>query len=162
MRSGILSPGCLPAALLLWSGCARGTPPRAPGVPFDPEALKPGDRVGTLVVDSRDVRLALDSIWVGTVRFRGELTLDGRTMRHPDSDVVAHCFEADSVSAAGIPRWAGDQRRPWFCFSNPDAAAGTLGPASEGGTATIVIDEFTIHRGLSDEVNSARFVRAIR
>jgi hypothetical protein len=25
--------------------------------------------------------------------------------------------------------------------------------------ATVVIDRFTIHRGLSDEVNSARFVR---
>jgi hypothetical protein len=37
-----------------------------------------------------------------------------------------------------------------------------LGPPSEGVPATIVIDQFTIHRGHSDEVNSARFVRLVR
>ena len=66
------------------------------------------------------------------------------------------------MSAARLPRWLGDERRPWFCFENRDAAARALGPPSEGVQATIVIERFTIHRGGSDEVNSASFVRLVR
>jgi hypothetical protein len=118
-------------------------------------------QVGDVVADSLAVRVALDSTWVGTVRFTGELILSGQTLRHFDADSRALCFEADSASAARMPRWAGDERRPWFCFENQAEAVRVLGPPSEGVQVTIAIEAFTIHRGLSDEVNSARFVRVI-
>lgn len=141
----------------------HGTP--RPGIRFDPSTVKNGSSVGTLVLDSIVARQAVaDSTYVGTARFRGTIELSGWTMRHPDPDAyrVVTCFEADSVSAARLPRWKGDERRLWFCFSNRADAAQALGPPSEGVPATIVIDQFTIHRGLSDEVNSARFLRLTR
>jgi hypothetical protein len=109
------------------------------------------------VVDSIAAQRAIDSSWVGTARFGGEINLDGALTRHPDSDVRDVCFEADSASAARMPRWAGDERRAWFCFSNSDEARRLL-PADTG-HARIVVDRFTINRNLSDAVNSARLLR---
>lgn len=141
----------------------HGTP--RPGIRFDPTKVKRGTSVGALVVDSLFTQLAIvDSTWVGTARFRNEIELSGWTLRNPDPDLYRQltCFEADSSSAARLPRWEGDERRAWFCFANRMQAAQALGPPSEGVPATIVIDRFTIHRGHSDEVNSARFVRLVR
>jgi hypothetical protein len=139
-------------------------PPR-PGIRFDPAALRPGTRVGALVAESVTARhTPMDSTYVGTAHFRGEIELSGQTMRHPDPDMrgKAICFEADSLSAARLPRWEGDERRPWFCFTNEAEARRALGPPSDGVGATVVVDRFTIHRGLTDEVNSARLVRVVR
>ena len=139
----------------------RSGPPR-PGIRFDASTLRSGDRVGTLVVESIDARLTpIDSSHVGTARFRGEVELTGATMRHPDADERSRlvCFEADTASAARLPRWPGDERRPWFCFDNQADARRALGPPSDGVRARIVIDRFTIHRGFSDEVNGARLAR---
>ncbi len=141
----------------------HGTP--RPGIRFDPAKLHRGMSVGSLVADSVAASVALtDLSYVGTARFNGEIQLKGWTLRHPDPDLhrVVTCFEADSSSAARLPRWAGDERRTWFCFSNRAEAARALGPPSEGVPATIVVDEFTIYRGLSDEVNSSRLVRLVR
>lgn len=136
-----------------------------PGIRFDASALHRGQSVGVLVADSIDVRLAIvDSTYVGSVRFRGTIELTGWTLLYPDSDLRRSltCFEADSASAARLPRWMGDERRGWFCFTNRSEARRALGPPSEGVPATIVIDDFTIYRGHSDEVNSARLVRLVR
>jgi hypothetical protein len=136
-----------------------------PGVRFDPALLQPGARVGELIVQAVDVhQTAVDSSHVGTVRFIGAIELSGLTLRHPDADLanVALCFEADSTSASRLPRWSGDERRPWFCFENRAEAARALGAPSEGVSATLVVERFTIHRSLSDAVNSARFVRLLR
>ena len=141
----------------------HGTP--RPGIHFDPAELKRGMRVGSLTLDSIYSQLTVvDSTRVGMARFRGEIELSGWTLRNPDPDLYRQltCFEADSSSAARLPRWKGDERRAWFCFSNRVEAARALGPPSEGVPATIVIDQFTIHRGLSDEVNSARLVKLVR
>ena len=149
-------------AVLAISACAGSAsePAGRPGIRFDPSMLRTGDRVGTLVADSVVAGLTpVDSTYVGTARFRGEIELTGATLRHFESDVQAICFEADSASAARLPRWRGDERRPWFCFENEAEARRALGPPSTGVRATIVIDRFTIHRGLSDEVNAARLVR---
>lgn len=128
------------------------------GIRFAPNDIDVGTRIGELVVDSMEVNRAVDSSWVGTARFSGELTLSGRFMRHFDSDVDAICFEADSTSASRMPRWAGDTRRPWLCFADATEARRQL-PTTWDVPATVVIDRFTIHRGLSDQVNSARLVR---
>jgi hypothetical protein len=132
---------------------------RVAGILFDPMSVRRGDRIGELTLDSIEVRTAHDSTRVGTARFSGPLTLTGRAIRHFDSDATEPCFEADSASAAKLPRWRGDERRAWFCFENQAEARRALGPVSDSSEKSIVIDRFTTHRGMSDEVNSARFVR---
>ena len=161
---------------VLAAGCDRGNPPRSSGdtprpdtsdprphrggVRFDPSRIAIGDRIAGLVVDSVTLRRAYDSTLLGTVRFRGEVALTGRTMRHHDHpDVRVVCFEADSSSAERLPRWADDERRTWFCFDDRLRAERLLAPAGVERDASVVIDRFTIHRGMSDEVNSARLVR---
>ena len=156
---GMPSPAGGAAIDVVTPGTAR------PGIRFDPSILRRGNRIGTLFVDSIDVHRAIDdSTWTGTVRFRGEIALNGWTLRHPEPDLyrVLTCFEADSASAAQLPRWSGDERRAWFCFSNRAEAARTLGPPSEGIPATIIVDEFTIHRSPPDVVNSVRLLRLVR
>jgi hypothetical protein len=134
-------------------------------VRFNPATLRPGTRIGELVVESVTAeRTPADSTYVGVAKFRGSIELTGWTLRHPDADAQDNpiCFEADSTSAGRLPRWSGDDRRPWFCFVNHADAARALGPPSEGVPATIVIDHFTIYRGLSDQVNSAELMRLVR
>lgn len=148
----------------------RAALPRAPeiltgnrvaGIAFDPLAIRAGDSIGSLTLNSIGVRIALDSTRVGTARFHGQVELSGWTKRNHDADLrdVDVCFEADSTSAAQMPRWRGDERRAWFCFENRTEAKRMLGPPSDSTPATVIIDRFNIHRGLSDEVNSARLVR---
>jgi hypothetical protein len=106
------------------------------------------------------VGLVLDSIhrertppgeWVGTARFTSMITINGRTVRHPDGDDYPFpCFEADSASARPLPRWAGDERRPWFCFENREHARLHFGGVARNQPATIRIDQVTVHRNLSD------------
>ena len=130
-----------------------------PGIRFDPATAIPGDRIGELVLDTIQAQPTIvDSTYVGVARFRGSMELTGRRMEHPDADLreVEVCFEANPATARHLPRWLHDERRPWFCFTNgADAEAALTGQ----GEVTIVIDQFTIHRGLTDAVNSARFVR---
>jgi hypothetical protein len=134
-----------------------------PGVRFDPATLRAGTPVGQLIADSvAAARAVVDSTYVGVARFRGQLELNGWTRRHPDTELSEICFEADSASAAQLPRWSGDERRSWFCFVNRAEAARALGPPSDSIPATVVIEQFTINRGLSDQVNAARFVRLVR
>jgi hypothetical protein len=117
-----------------------------------------------LVVDSVHARRTIvDSTWVGLARFRGQIELSGRTITHFDADLrhESVCFEADSASAARLPRWLHDKRRSWFCFANPQDAARALGPPGTEVDASIIIEDLVIHRGLSDEVNSAHFVERV-
>lgn len=130
-----------------------------PGIRFDPARARPGDRIGDLILDSIQAQPTIvDSTLVGVARFRGSIELTGRRMEHPDADLraVEVCFEADAASAARLPRWLHDERRPWFCFTNGADAEGAL---AGQGAVSIVVDQFTINRSLTDAVNSARFVR---
>lgn len=136
-----------------------------PGIRFDPGRLRQGDAVGDLVADSVAARRsAVDSTHVGSVTFRGRLQLSGRLMEHPEADLreTVVCFEADAASAGRMPRWRHDARRPWFCFVNPADARRALAPSDSVTSMTIVIEGFTIHRGLTDEVNTARFAHRVR
>lgn len=139
-------------------------PPR-PGIRFDPSTLRPGQRVGEVVADSISAqRTIVDSTWVGSARFIGQVELTGRLFPHPDADLRGSttCFEADSLSEARLPRWAADERRPWFCFENRAQAEGAISEEGADALLTIAIDRFTIHRNLSDAVNSALFLRLVR
>ena len=152
-----------PASTLTPPAAVIDSGPLRPGIRFNPETAKPGLKVGTLVLDTIDAQVAaVDSVWVGVARFRGELTLSGQTIKHFEPDARAVCFEADNTSAAQLPRWEGDNRRAWFCFENLERAAQLIAPPDSGRKATVIIDRFVIHRGLSDQVNSARLVRVIR
>ena len=136
-------------------------PPGA--VIFDPPALRRGDRVATLVVDTLRVDRTGDGAeWVGMVRFAGEIELTGTTIPHIDPEARAVCFEADSATAARLPRWPNDERRSWFCLTNEAEASRTLAPPGRMLPATIVIDDFTTVRSFTDAVNEARLVRVVR
>ena len=131
------------------------------GVVFDPATIKPGARVGALVVDSATTTfIERDSTWIGSVRFLGEVELTGRTIKHFDADSRAVCFEADSASAMRLPRWQRDSRRPWFCFDDTARAEELLGPPGLERMVRVRIGDFTIHKNMSDAVNSARLIRA--
>lgn len=121
---------------------------------FDPARVRAGDGVGSLIVDTVDARWseALET-WVGTIRFRGEIPLRGHLIRHFDPEVRTLCFEADSASARRLPRWPGDERRPWFCFENDSAVSADIGELR-----SIVVDRFTSVRAFTDAVNTARFL----
>lgn len=136
---------------------------RRPGIRFDPDSIVPGTRVGDLVLDSIRVGRTPSGPSVGSAFFGGELSLTGHTLRHFDADLapVSVCFEADPASAARMPRWEGDERRPWFCFDDPAVAARLIASPGDSVQATIVIDDFTIHFSFSDAVNSARIVRMV-
>lgn len=132
------------------------------GILFDPAAARPGMRVGELTIAEVDARpAAVDSVWVGTARFEGPLELTGAIIPHFEPDTDAVCFEADPASGARMPRWAGDFRRPWFCFENLAEARAALRGRQPGDSVRIVIERLVIHRGMSDEVNSARLVRLL-
>ena len=136
----------------------RRTAAATPSNVFDPASVQVGDTVASLVIEEIRPERASTGEWVGSARFRGGLTLDGRTFAHPDgADYPYPCFEADSTSALRLPRWKGDERRPWFCFENGADASAAMGTAA-GRAYSIGIERFTIHRNLSDAVNSARFV----
>lgn len=147
----------------------RSETPLVLGIRFDPERLLPGMRIGKLIVDTVMARqVTIDSagatamiptrVWVGTARFHGPLTLRGQLVKHPDSEVHMPCFEADSASATLMPRWAGDVRRPWFCFGDAEAVR-LLGKRMEGSSLEIVIDQLAIRRSFSDDVNTAHLAR---
>ena len=173
-----LSLTCVRLVLVASGVAACGTREKAPeadpdpagaarsriGVIFDPSRVRTGDTIAGVVVERVSVtRAVVDSSYVGDITFRGEIELSGRTFPHFDADASdAACFEADSTSAARLPRWQGDRRRAWFCFSNATEANRALGPSRGERPARIMIADFTIHRGLSDQVNSARFVRLVR
>ena len=138
-------------------------PERTAGVAFDPLSVKPGDSVGMLQLAAIEAHRAVADTGtvVGRAVFTGELELSGRTLRHFEADVRAVCFEADLESARRMPRWHGDERRPWFCFRDTDDAARRLAAPGVERPARVVIGDFTIVRGLSDEVNQARLVRPL-
>ena len=128
---------------------------------FDPRRIAGGDSVGSLVVSRLEVGEAHDSTAVGTASFTGKLHLTGQMMDHPDPEARAVCFEADPLTASRLPRWQGDLRRPWFCFTNRDEATQLLSPIVPGRMYKVVIEDFTIHRGLSDQVNTARLTQVV-
>ena len=135
----------------------RGAP-----LAFDPDSIRDGDTLGSMVITSRELRVDHEGKWVGTVRFAGEVTLSGRYHPHFDyPEVRSTCFEVDDSTAVRLPRFAFDERRVWFCFENQEDAARSLGPPGSSGDATIVIDRYATVRSFTDAVDGARLVRVL-
>jgi hypothetical protein len=129
------------------------------GVVFEPARAVEGDSVAGLRVQRLLVeRVTADSIAVGTIVFRGQMELTGTLIRHPEPDADAVCFESDSASAARMPRWRDDRRRPWFCFANTARARAVFGAGGDDRRWIVRVEAFTINRGLTDQVNTARLI----
>lgn len=128
---------------------------------FDPAQVQPGDRVLGLEVTRMDIsRLEPQNQSVGTVNFQGETTVSGVYFAYTPADLNESfpCFNVDESAADQLPRFPQDERRPWFCFDNPEAVQQALGePANQ--PATIVIDHFEYAYIPADVTNRARFVR---
>lgn len=171
---GIAS-GCAPAAntptptvpISAETPLPAGTPPvNQPPVTsnnvFDPSQVKPGDRVAGLEVVSVDVQPFQNRGYVGTVQFRGELTLSGTYKIDPSADATSSkpCFFVNPASASQLPRFTNDERIAWFCFTNPDEAQKLLGqPTAADQPAVVVVDNYTLIYQPTDAVNTARLVR---
>jgi hypothetical protein len=128
---------------------------------FDPARVQVGDSIAGLRIDTVDVWRAMDGAWVGMVRFAGEVRLGGTYEPHPDPEANLLCFFAGAEHAERLPRFHGDERRPWFCFADQDRARALLPVPPGRGRAEIVVDRFTYHFAYSDVVNSARLVRVV-
>jgi hypothetical protein len=141
-----------------------GSQPRAGGIgiQFDPSRVKVSEPVGAMQVTAIDVRRAAsmpDSPYVGTVRFRGEVELEGALMHFPGQGEKNVCFEADPETAGRLPRMRGDARRPWFCFENYAYAAERTAQMSAADHLRVRIDNFAINYAFSDVFNTARLLK---
>jgi hypothetical protein len=99
-----------------------------------------------------------------------ELALEGMFERRTDAysrqvlgDAV--CFIPDETFERALPRFPGDDRRAWFCFSNLSAAmkgfalpAGRKGCGMRG-TARIVVSDYVVSREGGESVDKARLER---
>ena len=130
---------------------------------FDPRQVQPGSTIAGLKVAAVDVQPAqLDTRVSGSVRFAGEVQLDGSYRPHFDyPEVREPCFWVNVDSWSKLPRAAGDQRVIWFCFENRDQAVRQLGGLDTQAYATIVIDNYTTHLTGSDVWDTARLVRVV-
>jgi hypothetical protein len=129
---------------------------------FDPATLRVGDRILGLRVAAADIALALDSTYVGDVRFAGRVRVRGTPIwhfDHPEVDLL--CFEVDSSSVDSLPRWPRDERRVWFCFDNREEAVRTLGPPRDRRRVRIEIEDYQTVRHPTDAFDTARLIRVI-
>jgi hypothetical protein len=154
-----------PSDTLLTPGGATSVPP-AEARHFDAATLDVGDSfLGLRVVDV-DVRRAFDdSVWVGRVRFAGDITVAGVYQRHfdwPGPDAL--CFHVRDDATGAIPAfapdaWTSPNMKVWFCFTNTNLARELLGSGEKPVDATVVVDDYLVVREFSDVFDTARLVR---
>ncbi len=172
------TPVALILAGLAMAGCAEERPdpepadpraglePRDEGYPLDPHRFDPataaeGDSVGPWEITLLDLTPGIGPAeWVGTVTFSGEVELLGRAQPHPDADLDILCFLADEASAERIPRMAGDDRIPWFCFANQEEAADALDPVRMADRVRVIVSDYTYRYARTDIHDSARLEEA--
>lgn len=96
------------------------------------------------------------------IRFSGRKEITGRFTYHPPTDpFLANTvwMHIDDRDGAGLPHMLEDTRYTWFCFYNQDDAhAVFIEPGA--GTATVVIDDYTIVYYPSEVWNTATLVEA--
>ena len=139
-------------------------PNRAPPLDphrFDPATAAEGDSVGPWEITSLDLTPGIGPAeWVGTVTFSGEVELRGRAQPHPDADLDILCFLVDEASRERIPRMTGDERIPWFCFTNQEEAADALDPARMADRVRVIVSNYTYRYARTDIHDSARLEEA--
>ena len=156
-----------------------GGEPSGWGAPFDPAAHAVGDTVSGLRLAASDFRRAYgDSVWVGRAAFEGTAVLRGVYATHPEcadpegdpsapenAGCETPCLHEVTREGGRLPRVATDDRRPWACFSNPEAAVAVFGAPRpwqtgdpDGRPVCVTADRYEYVVGYSDVVNEARFV----
>jgi hypothetical protein len=131
---------------------------------FDPSRLQVGDRLLGLDVISTDVSAFGSDAYVGTVSFSGDITVQGTYSPQTElvgSDRPIPCFFVNDASNSQLPRFENDERRPWFCFTNPEDVKAAFGHSTAEQDATIVINAYTTVYIPSDVYNEAQFVRLV-
>lgn len=76
------------------------------------------------------------------------------------------CFFPDAASKGLVPREEGDERMPWFCFSNRDRAVLLLSlPTERGcghfGTATVAVSHYVVDRAEACVFDTAKLDRVL-
>jgi hypothetical protein len=103
--------------------------------------------------------------------YTGQVTVRGRFHQELENEFIdSLCFTADQRSAKKIPREPGDERAPWFCFSNQRKAMTALGvPVRAGkglcgfdGKATLVISNYRLDRRETETADGALLERVIK
>lgn len=97
------------------------------------------------------------------VRFSGRKQISGRFTYYPPQEEFVGgsiCMLIGDGVAAGLPHMAEDTRFTWFCFTNLDDAVAVFKEPSAG-TATVVIDAYTIVNYPSEVWNTATLVEAL-
>jgi hypothetical protein len=147
---------------LVLVGCVSNPsePPVSGSPVVDLAEVQVGDSVLGLEVARVDASTMEAGETVGTVAFKGEITVTGTYANQPLAEATAPtpCFYVIEESAAQLPQVEGDTRIPWFCFTNGEVAQSALGDRIDD-PVTIVIDQYTVNYIPSDVTNGAEFIR---
>jgi hypothetical protein len=132
---------------------------------FEVEKIQVGDKIAGLQVtsvapfDAAYSKIAADNAYVN---FSGKATVSGTFHNYYSQEVGFFydqvCFDVDESSRQKLPQISGDERTPWFCFSNNDFARKQFSPDGSAGNATIVIDKYNLVSYPSEVWNSAELI----
>jgi len=99
----------------------------------------------------------------GIVQFSGRATVSGVYTVSTDADNPRWVsFYVDDSSLTKLPRMNNNTRALWFTFNNHEQDLNAFGTKAKSGRATIVIDNYRIHRAETDAFNTADLVRVVR
>ena len=131
---------------------------------FDPTKVQPKDVVVGMEVVSNNTEVSGEFGAAGIVQFSGRATVSGVYEIVVDADSRSWVqFHVDDDSLGRLPRISNDTLRAvWFVFNNYDTARTAFGTGASSGRATIVIDNYRIHRAQTDAFNTADLVMLVR
>lgn len=146
----------------LWS--QRASDSTAPTHMFDAITARAGDAIVGMEIVFNDTQLLVPFGPSGIVQFSGRATVSGVYRVVVDADPRTWVqFHVDEESIAKLPRMNHDTDRDvWFVFNNQPKALDAFGAIAKSGRATIVIENYRIHRAETDAFNTADLVRVIR
>ncbi|MBS3872261.1 MAG: hypothetical protein KGZ92_04055 [Firmicutes bacterium] len=149
------------ALIPLWSQTTSDREGSAPV--FDATTARAGDVIVGMKIVSNDTQLAGPFGSAGIIQFSGQATLSGTYQVVIDADSLLYVnFYVGDDSLAKLPRMKNDTRTLWFKFNNQAKALSAFGTTAKSGQATIVIDNYRIHRAETDAYNTAALVRVVR
>jgi hypothetical protein len=134
---------------------------------FDARDIKSGDTIAGMKIEFVDMEPGPDpnneDNYFAIVKFSGNLELSGKYISYSDQPLLGRSiiFYPDKESANLIPRLTQDMSEGiWFVFENYNEAIGLLSQPDSGGTATIIIDNYTINYAL-EVVHTAYIVEVL-
>jgi len=146
----------------VWS--QRASDSTAPTHMFDATKARAGDKIVGMEIVFNDTELAGAFGPAGIIQFSGRATVSGVYRVVVDADPRTWVeFSVDEESIGKLPRMTHDTDRDvWFVFNNQAKALDAFGVSAKSGRATIIIDNYRIHRAETDAFNTADLVRVIR